>query len=50
MTPQRWAVLIFVILLFTAPLLAADIVQAIIGAIQTAIGSLETFGEAVVPK
>lgn len=50
MTIQRWAILIFVVILFTAPLLAADIVAAIIAAIQTAIASLQTFGSAVVPK
>jgi hypothetical protein len=46
----RWSLIIFLILLFTAPLLAADILGAVIAGIQGAIDSLKIFGDAVVPK
>lgn len=46
----RWGLILFAVILFAAPLLAADIALAIISGIQTAIDSLETFGEKVTPK
>lgn len=46
----KWSLIIFVIMVFVAPLLAADTAQAIIAGIQGAIESLKTFGSAVVPK
>jgi archaellin len=43
----RWTIIVFVALVFLAPVLAADALGAAIGAAQSAIESLETFGNAV---
>lgn len=47
---MKWGLILFAVILFTAPLLAADILGAILAGIQGAIASLQTFGNAVVPK
>jgi hypothetical protein len=42
----RWTLIIFVFLMLTSPLLAADIFGSALGAIQHGIQSLNTFGNA----
>lgn len=46
----RWSLIIFVLLILTTPILAADIASAAIEGIQTALANLGTFGSSVVPK
>jgi len=42
----RWALIVFVFLMLTSPLLAADIFQGAIHAVQNGIAALNTFGKA----
>jgi hypothetical protein len=43
----RWTLIVFVALMFLAPLLAADIFHGAVDAVQTMIASLKIFGDAV---
>lgn len=46
----KWSLILFVVIVLTAPTLGAQLLGAGVDAVQAAIASLQTFGQAVVPK
>jgi hypothetical protein len=46
----KWSLILFAIIVLTAPTLGAQILGAGVDAVQGAIAALQVFGSAVVPK